>query len=269
MSGKHLTGLPYFGGKSGNSHTLKGRWVASLLPQETRVLYCEPFAGMLGILLQRPRAKVEIVNDLNERVINWWRCVRDYPEEFGNLLEYTPYSRVDFDWARDNLDDGDMLTRGLAFHIVCSQSAMHTDHKQHWALHYDESSGRLKMWGRADVMALSKRLRYVQLEAKDALDILDKTMQYEKAVIYCDPPYTGYSDVKHYRANINLGELSAKLSEQKGRVAVSCYGDAFDHLGWERHEFDTFVYSAGGRDRSPRTEVLWTNYTPLLQPQLW
>ena len=36
-----------------------GRWITSLLPQRAGVLYCEPFAGMLGVLLQRPPSKSE------------------------------------------------------------------------------------------------------------------------------------------------------------------------------------------------------------------
>ncbi len=39
------------------------------------------------------------MNDLNQRVINWRRIVRNQPEDFGRLVEMTPISRVEYQWA--------------------------------------------------------------------------------------------------------------------------------------------------------------------------
>ena len=63
---------------------------------------------MAGVLLARQPAKLEILNDLNGRVINWWRAVRDEPDEFGYLVEHTPLSRDEFGWARNNIDNPDL-----------------------------------------------------------------------------------------------------------------------------------------------------------------
>ena len=54
---------------------------------------------MAGVLLARAPVKTEILNDLNGRVVNWWRAVRDKPEEFGRLLEFTPFSRAEYEWG--------------------------------------------------------------------------------------------------------------------------------------------------------------------------
>ena len=84
-----LSALSYYGGKSGgHGSSGRGRWIASLLPGDTRTLYAEPYAGMLGILLQRAPAKLEIVNDLNRRIVNWWRVVRDHPDELARMMRY-------------------------------------------------------------------------------------------------------------------------------------------------------------------------------------
>lgn len=62
-------------------------------------LLLEPFAGMAGVLFARQPVKPEVMNDLNQRVINWRRIVRDQPENFGRLVEMPPIPRVKYQWA--------------------------------------------------------------------------------------------------------------------------------------------------------------------------
>lgn len=73
---RRLSALYWPGGKSGNGAGV-GRWIADQLPWRYSSCYVEPFAGMLGVLLQRKPVQTEIVNDSDERVVNWWRVVRD------------------------------------------------------------------------------------------------------------------------------------------------------------------------------------------------
>ena len=88
---KRLQALGWVGGKSAYSSTGTGGWIAGLLPPPgVRGGYIEPFAGMLGVLLQRNPASREIVSDLDGDLINWWRAVRDYPAQLGDLLDFTP-----------------------------------------------------------------------------------------------------------------------------------------------------------------------------------
>ena len=89
---------PYYGGKRGYGIA---EWIASYLPRNSDSCYVEPFAGMAGVLFARQPAKPEALNDLNRRVINWWRVVRDQPEEFGWRVEMTPKSRVEYQWGAD------------------------------------------------------------------------------------------------------------------------------------------------------------------------
>ena len=77
-----LRSLPYYGGKALG----KGKWIASLLPWEKKTLYVEPFCGMFNVLLQREPVQFEMINDVNDRVVNWARTVRDHPEEFGYMV---------------------------------------------------------------------------------------------------------------------------------------------------------------------------------------
>ena len=76
--------MAYWGGKNPNWKYGTGSWIAEMLPYER--LYVEPFAGMLGILLQRKKSPMEVVNDLDGLIYSYWKCVRDYPNELGYKL---------------------------------------------------------------------------------------------------------------------------------------------------------------------------------------
>ena len=112
--------LGWIGGKSFYGTHKTGRWIAGLLPPpEATYTYVEPYAGMLGILLQRRPAKREIVSDLDADLINWWTVVRDEPEALAELLEWTPgWSSDLFAEACHNLDDPDPVRRAYYFTLA-------------------------------------------------------------------------------------------------------------------------------------------------------
>ena len=69
----------------------------------------EPFAGMLGVLLQKQKCKCEIVNDLDGLIYSFWKCVRDHPKEFYYKMENTPQCKQTFMDAvqtRENYQQG-------------------------------------------------------------------------------------------------------------------------------------------------------------------
>lgn len=91
--------IRYLGGKSAQSATGTGRWIASLLP--TGDTYCEPCFGMGGVFLYRAPAKREIINDRSGRIVNFWRVIRDQPEPLATMLDQSPTipARDEYAWA--------------------------------------------------------------------------------------------------------------------------------------------------------------------------
>ena len=251
--------LHYYGGKRGFG---KANWIAGLLPWEKDSSYLEPFAGMASVLLARPVVKVELLNDLNGRVVNWWRMVRDCPDEFGYLVEHTPRSRDEFRWACAAVDDRALpdIRRALAFHILVSQCINAGDN----SLSGGSWRRRFKPEGKKDgdfipkVACLSARLRDVQLENTDALDLLERTAGCDYAVIYCDPPYPTANTTPYAMGGLDFDRLGELLQAQQGAVAVSGYEGEWDCLGWaaERKQALRRQIAGGGE---PRTEVLWRN----------
>ena len=259
-----LAALRYYGGKSAHARQGTGRWIASMLP--VRGLYVEPFAGMLGVLLQRPRSALELVSDIDCRLITWWRVVRDMPDEFGFIVEHTPYSRDEFERCVEVLDDDEVspIDMALAVHVVLSQSLRAGLSAPVFAPRYFR--GTVGLWRDGQVKMLSDRIRRVQLETRDASEILSRTAGITDSVVYVDPPYRTTDTSPYAEGCLDIDRLSEALLSQEGLVAVSGSGDEWDHLGWHRHTLDVpFVHTGESSMSRRREEVLWTNFEPMQQ----
>lgn len=267
----HLTALPYYGGKSLGQ--MSGRGVSALLPRasEGRMTYVETHGGMIGVLLSRKRASCEIVNDLNDRVYNFWKVVRDRYEDLERVIRFTPYHRTEFNECKASIDEGDELERARKFYAVVRMSMYHADgNSGGFGVVYDAKPGcRSLLEDR--LAALHDRVARVQFECRPAVEQLDRVKDLSHAVIYVDPPYASvksndtYAVVQHDKS-----EMLDLLAVQRGRVAVSGYGSEWDDLDWNRHEFGVFTTTmkSDGNKRLERTEVVWTNYMPEVQAGL-
>lgn len=58
--------------------------------------YLEPFMGSLAVFLNKPRVTLETINDIDARLVNLFRVMRDDPEKLQYLIYHTLYSREEF-----------------------------------------------------------------------------------------------------------------------------------------------------------------------------
>src|SRR5438477_12018505 len=78
--------LPYIGGKN----RLAAKIIA-LLPEHTT--YVEPFAGGAQVFFHKEPSKVEVLNDLNGEIVNFFRVCQWHHEELVRYLKYCLMSR--------------------------------------------------------------------------------------------------------------------------------------------------------------------------------
>jgi DNA adenine methylase len=64
------TPITYYGGKQ-----LMVRHILPMIPEHN--LYCEPFAGGAAIFFAKQPSEVEILNDTNRELINFYRVVQN------------------------------------------------------------------------------------------------------------------------------------------------------------------------------------------------
>ena len=254
-----LRGTRYVGGKSGRGAT--GQWVAARVQQYGK-WYVEPFAGMLGVLLQRKPSTIEIINDLDSNVVNWWRVVRDKPYHLQRWMQYTPDSREVFHDCKEILrSSDDAVARAGAFSYILTCSHLATGNVYSTPVP-DKRGNR---WNNLPEMLvpLARRLQNVKIEHKDALELIDQVKDKPKAVLYCDPPYKG-TTTPGYRTEklpkVDHKALCDLLRDCKCKAAISgLYSSDYYLPGWYEHSFNVREL---GTLTTRRTEMLWTNYPP-------
>jgi DNA adenine methylase len=263
--------LRYHGGK-----WLLAPWIISHFPPHR--LYVEPYAGGAAVLLRKHRSYAEVYNDLDDEVCNLFRVLRNptAANRLAELLELTPFARVEFDGAYDRTDDPLERARRT---IVRSYMGFGTTTLRRSRTGFRAKGLRANQPPQIDwrnypdhVEQLCDRLRGVVVENRPAIDcILHQDSR--ETLFYVDPPYvhTTRSAVTKTNGGSHLGNayrfemtdddhraLAEVLHDVEGMVVLSGYScDLYDcelYPDWQRYER---VHQADGAQK--RTEVLWLN----------
>ncbi|MDO3110052.1 DNA adenine methylase [Mycobacteroides abscessus] len=268
--------MAYFGGK-----TRLARRIADLLPQHGH--YVEPFAGGLSVLLAKKPSCMETVNDLDDRLMTFWRVLRDKPEQLARACALTPHSRAEYSTARDaDVDSADSdVERARLIWVQIAQGRGGTLLRQTgWRYYVNPSQNSTGMPGYLSayvdrMAAAAERLQRVSLESRPALEIIEKYGAHPKCCLYVDPPYLGDTRSTSgggngYRidmpARAEHVELLRALTGCQASVVLSGYpSELYDEAlrGWDRIEIPHMTGQSRGPNQG-RTEVIWSN-RPLLQ----
>lgn len=254
--------MVYFGAKM----TIADQIIA-LFPEHDG--YVEPFCGSLAVLLAKPVEPMEVVNDLSQDLITFWRVLRDRTEEFIQVCQLTPHSRAEMEMAsnREGIDD---LERARRVWVRLSQGRIGTLRNTGWRFYLDpngtSSSFAKYMQAYKERLApAAERLMHVSLECRPALEVIEAYGAVERNLLYVDPPYlartrksVGYEH--EMGSETDHAELLEVLRNTRAAVVLSGYDDAlYDSMlpGW-------FKQSIRSRSQSGRetTEVVWCNRPP-------
>ncbi|MFC7655951.1 DNA adenine methylase [Pseudonocardia benzenivorans] len=117
----------YFGGKT----TLAQRIVELIPPHEH---YVEPFAGGLSVLLAKRPSVMETVNDLDGRLMTFWRVLRERLPELERACALTPHSRAEYETCQDVTQDplDDELETARRVWVRLSQGRGGTQRRTGW-----------------------------------------------------------------------------------------------------------------------------------------
>jgi DNA adenine methylase len=186
--------LPWTGGK----HASARRILAAFPPAAAYDTYVEPFGGAAHVLAQKhPGGHIEVYNDLNSNVVNFWMVARDQPDLLQARVDSLPYSRHLFEVYRrslhtnEALDDVERAARW--FYLLRSTFGGGPDLGHGWGYAVTARSN-VKAWSLRTVTALlsavSQRFRLVQIERQDFATLI-AAYQTPRTLFYVDPPYIG------------------------------------------------------------------------------
>lgn len=265
---RKLIAFGWYGGKF--SHL---EWLLPLLPPTYH--YCEPFGGSAAVLLNRAPAPVETYNDLDGEVVNFFRVLRDAPDELIRRIALTPFSREELRLACSTEKPSDPIERARRFYVRARQTRTglaQTATPGRWAYCVGTSragvAGAVSRWfgGIEALFHIADRLLGVQIENLDALEVIRK-YDSPDTLFYCDPPYVhgARGDVHAYAYEMSDADhrrLAELLHTVQGKVALSGYRcELMDNLYKDWHRTDApprICHSV----KQIRQEVLWTNYDP-------
>lgn len=258
--------LTYYGGKQ----TL-APLIVSLIPEH--ILYAEPFCGGAAVFFHKPPSKVEVINDSNGELMNFYKVCREKFRPLQKLIRRTLHSRNAFRQAEViyyNPELFDEVQRAWAVWTLCAQGF---SSKVTGPFGFDKTdnttSKRISHKRENFTEQYARRLENIQIECADALYII-QSRDHKDAFFYCDPPYIG-SDCGHYKGytEADYEALLRLLSVIKGKFLLSSYPSEILERYSKKYKWDlikkelfvTVNIKSGNPKR--KTELLTANY-PLI-----
>ena len=235
-------------------------------------MYCEPFLGGGAIFFSKQQSAVEVINDTNKELINFYRVVQDDYIGLEKFIRITLHSRDLHRKSSVMYNNPDMFTeieRAWAFWTLASQSfASIIDGS--WGYDVSKNTTTKKISNKRDSFTeeYAIRLQNVQIERADALRIID-SRDSKESFFYCDPPYYN-SDCGHYNGYSlqDYENLLKTLSKLQGKFMLSSYPSEVlskyvKDNGWYQVLIQQKVSVANSNSKKPqktKIEVITANY---------
>lgn len=259
------TPLTYMGGKQ---RMLK-HIIPLIPPHET---YTESFAGGAAVYWAKQPAKVEVLNDINGELVNFYVVLKTRPDELHEKMQTLLHSREQFDFARivyDHPQFFDPVTRAWA---LWAQTMLGFASKLENSFGYNRTKAsvvRNIAYTKEDLTTslakLAKRIEWTQIENTGALRVIE-SRDNEKAFHFVDPPYLD-TNSRHYGNTFGEEDfhgLLELLSRIKGKFMLTHYphkliDEYTQKHGWNIIETEKSI-SAGLAVRTRKTELIVANY---------
>jgi DNA adenine methylase len=256
------TPISYYGGKQTLSAIILG-----LIPEHR--IYCEPFLGGAAVFFAKKPSKVEIINDTNCELINFYEVLKHDFTSLEKEIAISLHSRKKHHQAQviyANPEMFDRVKRAWAVWMLANSSY---GCKLDGGFGYDRIGGTSKKLNNkreAFTEDYAIRLQQTQIECCDALRII-RSRDTPDAFFYIDPPYVG-SDQGHYDGYTqeDFDSLLKLLETIKGKFLLSSFkNDSLNEFtkrnGWYSAALK-MMSSMTNRAVQPRdkVEVLTANY---------
>ncbi|MGL4292726.1 MAG: DNA adenine methylase [Bacteroidales bacterium] len=213
------TPITYYGGKQKLVPT-----ITEMIPEHK--LYCEPFSGGAAVFFAKDPSAIEVLNDTNKELINFYKVLKSEPNALIEKVNATLYSRSTFNdaWTiYNNSHLFDPIDRACALWTL-SMQGFSGQLSASWGYDRKNGSSVKRMFNRKDELIYAgERLKNVQIECTDATRIIE-SRDSDSSFFYVDPPYFN-SDCGHYDGYTedDFRILLETLSKIKGKFILSSY----------------------------------------------
>ncbi|WP_375445744.1 DNA adenine methylase [uncultured Fibrella sp.] len=251
------TPITYYGGKQ--------QMLKHILPKiPAHITYVEPFFGGGSVFWGKPPSAAEVVNDISNRLITFYKVLKYDLDELQSLIDETFHSRAqhretDAEYESGEEEISDVLRMAWA---VWVQSNMSFGSAIGAGFGYDKyGKCALKIFNKKKLLcdAYQERLKFVTVESYDVLKVM-KAYDTPDTFFYLDPPYvsSNQGSYKGYTEDdfVKLLEACVKL---KGKFLLSSYPEPIlleyrQKYGWSTEDIEKTL-AVDGRRKAAKTKV--------------
>lgn len=241
-------------------------WIISFFPRHK--VYVEPFGGAAGVMVRKTPVALDVYNDLDGEMVNFFRVLRDPKQEaeLQRLLRLTPYAKDEFESAYTA--DGKLSPVERARRLVVRShmgsgargATKKTGFRRSVGIGRPTATAFASWVDKLD--AIASRFRMVQIEKMDVFDLFSR---YDACDVlwYVDPPYNAKCGNVYSHSFLGKHErLIDEIQKLKGFVVLSgymtdLYADQLTSWHLETREAQLV------RTELHATECLW------LSPRTW
>ena len=257
------TPICYYGGKQG---MIKD--ILPLVPEH--IVYDEPFAGGAALLFAKPPVKVNVINDLNGELINFYRTTVSDFDALNAEIQSTIHAREQHQVAWFVYNNPDYFSRVKRAWAVWTLSNLGFSGLFSSSFSFSRGKGcnTTKILNAKENFNddLQQLLQCCTIEQDDAFAIIQRYDSLE-TFHFIDPPYVGFN-MGHYSGMFtrdDMENLLNLLEQIKGKFMLTMYPDELisryvKSNGWNIHSVERCVTAANTKRRK-QEEWMILNYT--------
>ncbi len=252
--------LSYVGGKS----KLRNQLIDLFPPHKT---YIEGFFGAGWVFFGKEQSKYEVINDLDDDLIRFWRVIKYHLEEFIKQFKYILISRTQFKEWQDQLNGPGLtdIQRAAMYYYLQRQCFGGRVNSRSFGT-------AANMYPKVNLLRMEEELSEVHLRLANVIienrtySQLYGTYDTSDTLFFLDPPYWQAPYYKHNFLNVDDYYEMAKLAQNsKGNTIITINDhpdirNAFEGL----HMLETMVtYTVAVGDNAKEYPELIISNIPL------
>lgn len=223
--------------------------------------WIEPFFGSGSAFFYKPKAKYNILNDLDSDVFNLFQVVMNQKDELAEAVRLMPiHSDLMAYWNKNK--ETEPIKKALRFLLLSNFGYM--GKPETLVLSGNGNNGKEMILD--SLKEVNEMLCDCIFSNRDAVDFINAIAFRELddrkfAFIYCDPPYLGTTD--NYQASFTeqqSGELFECLVKRGCKFALSEFDHPFILEQAKTHNLNIITLGERQNMKNRRVEILVTNY---------
>jgi DNA adenine methylase len=237
--------------------------------------WVEAFCGSASITFAKRPTQIEIINDIDDQIVNFFEQLRSNRESLIESIILTPYASREFHLSQVDEPGISSLEKARRFAVRAMMTINGAYGKSTAGFSFSQSYSRNNLEARVNrwnnfpdrLIPIAERLKNVRIENRDARVLLNMFINRPATLVYLDPPYLTKRS-HEYNYDVNYKEFHEELLEictkAKCMIVISGYqSDLYDKMlsskaGWVKSTIEAKTRGTKGEDNL-RKEIIWQN----------